>query len=587
MRAGGAVSPEERADAAADAAAAELDAAARGARERWEAAEALARAVAEREGDGSAAAAAARRAASAAEGVAGAALAAADRAANAAAALERSRPPSPDDTAAPGSESSPRDARRYLAYLRALDGGFRGEYLEWLLLSAEGKGGTESTTADGGEAEGAAAALGGLAASLLTTTPAPKRYGAGGAAAPAAERPVPKGGGPPAPSLDASPANAAAWAAGRCLALAEGGAAGFAEAPGGDFNRSDVLAFLNIGPLLSALEGMGVSNARVEVEAAGGPPGAAPLPRVKAYAPPEVPFFKRGERPPMRPPFGVEDEEPEGELHPSEARTCVELPVADGSALQWAAEIASVGLVTAPPPPPSSSASSSSSETGEWTPASAPAPRSFIRVASPFPGGGFVSLHPEPEAAGEGSASSPSSAAAASSSPYSPPPLSSAAPPPPFSSSTSCRVSVGVDGGAEAPVVGSQWLSWSPSPGVGPGGAAHYRFSLAPARDWLPSAERLLELRATRRLYRAGTAGTTLVARGRRWADERRCRFVPDEPARQAAAAAVGALALLSGAGGVGVPRNAHVVAFNADAATWVEFVRAVEAEGSGRVALE
>jgi len=97
----------------------------------------------------------------------------------------------------------------------------------------------------------------------------------------------------------------------------------------------------------------------------------------------------------------------------------------------------------------------------------------------------------------------------------------------------------------------------------------------------------LLDLRIKRGLYKGGTHGTTLVAEGAEWAETHRCRFVPDEPARNAAAAAVGALALLSADGGVGIPRNAHVVAFNADAGLWVDFVRAVEAEGSRRVGLE
>ena len=151
---------------------------------------------------------------------------------------------------------------------------------------------------------------------------------------------------------------------------------------------------------------------------------------------------------------------------------------------------------------------------------------------------------------------------------------------------------MGIDAGPSASVVGSQWLSWSPAAavGVGASGVGHYRFSVAPARDWVPSADYLLELRARRpgALYRGGTHGTTLVAKGGEWAETHRCRFVPDEPARNAAAAAVGALALLSAAGGSGIPRGgAHVVAFNADARLWVEFVRAVEAEGSGRVGIE
>ena len=504
-----------------------------------EAERAAARAAAE-EGSGSSAASAAAAAAAAARAKAAAAAAAA--AASFAPSSSSASSSAAADTSAPGSETSPRDARRYLAYLRALDAGFRGEYKAWLLGAQEGGSG------DGGK-EGASA--GGLAASLLSTTPAPR----GGAdssssAFTASERPIPKNSAPVTLSVDASPRNAAPWAAGRCLALVEGGDASLL-AENDDAENDDekvIVAFLNVGPLLAALEGMGVSNARIEVEAGGGGgPGAAPLPRGGVLSETKK---KKGKSSDTGGDGGEEEGGGGGEtLHPSLARTSVELPVTDGSALQWAAEIASVGLVPATP-----------AKKGGSNASSAPAPRTFINVASSSSSGGFISLYPETE-----TSSSPSSAAS--------------------------RVSVGLDAGPSAYVVGSQWLSWSPSSavGVGPRGGDHFRFSVAPARDWVVSADHLLELRLRHGLYKGGTHGTTLVAEGGEWSETHRCRFVPDEPARNATAAAIGALALLSGSGGVGVPRaGAHVVAFNADAGLWVEFVRKVEAEaGSERVALE
>ena len=542
MRAGGGVGREER-EAAAAAAAAKAEAAAAMAAEKAEAAAKFAKEEAER-GDGAAAAAAAAQAAAAKAAAAAAALAAASVPSS-----SSSSSPSAADTSAPGSETSPRDARRYLQYLRALDAGFRGEYMEWLLK----EGGGES---EGGEGP---AAAGGVAASLLSTTPAPRSD----SSTLGAETPVSKKSTPTTLLVEASPRNASAWAAGRCLALVEGGSyrdyrEEEEEEEENDGDAAAVVAFLNVGPLLSALEGMGVSNARIEVEAAGGAPGSDPLPRVAAYSKPKRAFFKKGEKPPGVDEQGYYVEEEIEGVHPSLSRTSVELPVTDGSALQWAAEIASVGLVTATLSPSSTSSPESS----------APAPKSFLQVSSSG-GGGFVSLYPEPEETS--TSSSPSSSA---SSPY---------------SRSSCRVSVGIDAGPEAAVVGAQWLSWNPnSPGVGPSGANHFRFAVAPARDWAPSEDYVLELRARRpaALYRGGTHGTTLIAKGGEWDETHRCRFVPDEPARNAVAAAVGALALLSAGGGVGIPRRAHVVAFNADAGLWVDFVRAVEAEGSERVAL-
>ena len=45
------------------------------------------------------------------------------------------------------------------------------------------------------------------------------------------------------------------------------------------------------------------------------------------------------------------------------------------------------------------------------------------------------------------------------------------------------RVTYGIDHHAEAPIIGKQWLSWSPDDDE------HYRWAIAPARTFAPSLE--------------------------------------------------------------------------------------------------
>ena len=52
-----------------------------------------------------------------------------------------------------------------------------------------------------------------------------------------------------------------------------------------------------------------------------------------------------------------------------------------------------------------------------------------------------------------------------------------------FMPDTSTRLSYGINHAAEAPIIGSQWLSWSPEDGE------HYRWAIAPARTYAPSLE--------------------------------------------------------------------------------------------------
>ena len=45
------------------------------------------------------------------------------------------------------------------------------------------------------------------------------------------------------------------------------------------------------------------------------------------------------------------------------------------------------------------------------------------------------------------------------------------------------RLSYGINHAAEAPIIGSQWFSWSPEE------SEHYRWAIAPARNYAPSLE--------------------------------------------------------------------------------------------------
>ena len=51
--------------------------------------------------------------------------------------------------------------------------------------------------------------------------------------------------------------------------------------------------------------------------------------------------------------------------------------------------------------------------------------------------------------------------------------------------SSSQRVTVGIDHTDEAPVIANQWVSWSPTNTA----QHHYRWLMAPARMYLPSAQ--------------------------------------------------------------------------------------------------
>ena len=52
-----------------------------------------------------------------------------------------------------------------------------------------------------------------------------------------------------------------------------------------------------------------------------------------------------------------------------------------------------------------------------------------------------------------------------------------------FMPDNATRLSYGINHAAEAPIIGSQWFSWSPDDGE------HYRWAIAPARTFAPSLE--------------------------------------------------------------------------------------------------
>ena len=341
----------------------------------------------------------------------------------------------------------PPDAAAFTAYLRAIDAGFTGEYAAW--------------AAEHGPP------------ALAPAPPSPPRE--------ATEAPIPRSGAG-AGEVEATIANASPSASGRSTQLAPSPAGGAPGAP----------AFSGVEALLSALEGMGVGNARIEVE-----PGAAAAGVVVRST--------------------ARDDDT--------ARSELEMPALDGSALGWAVEVARAGVVPAPPRPDAAG--------GAPPPKTVPAGSRALTLTGPD--GAFASYIPAPR---------PS-------------------------------LSVGVGAPPDVPAIGRQWQAWAPSTECG-----HYRWALAPARDWVVSARTLVALHATGAAYKAGTVGTTLVAAGAAWMEPGKVRFPGDEPARHEAAKAVGDLSLLATGGGLGLPLG-HFVAWNASPALRLDLVRALAAEAT------
>jgi len=383
--------------------------------------------------------------------------------------------PPPPEALRPGSSAAAAavspgaaGAVAYAAFLRALDGGFAGSWEEW---AAENRGNKDVTGAAAAHAESARRA--------------PE------------EAPVARGGSGGLVEVDAAAANAAPSPTGRGTQLAR------ADAPASP-------TFVGVEHLLSALEGMGVGNARIEVE-----PG---LPGTGVLRP--LPF---------------EGDAPDGP--PS-----LELPVIDGSALGWAVEVIKVGVRPAPV------------RGGGGAGATAP-PATIPR------GSRAITVRGRPDGPSS-SLGGPGSFAT-----YIPGPRP--------------ELSAGVVAPPDAPAIGRQWFAWAPLAECG-----HYRWAVAPARDWVASTPELLTLRDDKGAYRAGTVGTTLVGLGDTWLDPGRVRFPGDEPARHAALDAVGDLALLAAGGGLGLPLG-HVITWNADPALRLELVRALAAECEAVEAVE
>jgi len=356
-------------------------------------------------------------------------------------------------------EAAPEEgtAAAFTGYLRALDAGFAGDFAAWAATHAP--------------------------ASLPPPTPPP----------PPLEAPVPRAGslsGAGVEEVEACIANAAPSPSGRSTQLSS-------PSPTGP-------TFTSVEHLLAALEGMGVGNARIEVE-----PGAAGAGVVvpSSSSPPQ-----QGEG---------------GNSTPA----ALELPILDGSALGWAVEVVRAGVRPAPPRP--------GQEGGPLPPKTVPSvPRTLTLhdAASPLPGGAFATFTPGPAPA----------------------------------------LSVGVGAPPDTPAIGRQWFAWAPSAECG-----HYRWAVAPARDWVASAAALIAARAGAGAYRAGTVGTTLVAAGDTWLDPGKVRFPGDEPARHEMGKAIGDLSLLAAGGGLGLPLG-HFTSWNATPALRLDLVRALAAESVG-----
>jgi UDP-3-O-[3-hydroxymyristoyl] N-acetylglucosamine deacetylase len=201
-----------------------------------------------------------------------------------------------------------------------------------------------------------------------------------------------------------------------------------------------------------------------------------------------------------------------------------------------------------------------------------------------------------------------------------------------FVPDTATRLSYGINHAAEAPIIGSQWFSWSPED------SEHYRWALAPAQTYAPSLEvcnapaelrhikdveglacchaavlspldgslsQALTTMQKEGLLKGGSEGCSIVGYGNRWYTADRVRFFDDEPVRhklldllvrlcsatsssasthsadphrQHYCAAQGDLSLLAVGGNCGVPRG-HVVAYQASHALHVEFAKALSTE--------
>ncbi|KAI3434519.1 hypothetical protein D9Q98_002592 [Chlorella vulgaris] len=136
------------------------------------------------------------------------------------------------------------------------------------------------------------------------------------------------------------------------------------------------------------------------------------------------------------------------------------------------------------------------------------------------------------------------------------------------------RVSVGIDCTVSAPVIGRQWFTWN-SEDVGSHGKGHFRVALAPARTWYTSVQSVQSLMAEG-LLQGGPDYASLIGDGNDWLDSSMVRFPSDEAARHAVVDLLGDLSLLASPGGRGLPAG-HIVAFQPTHRLQAEFVQALQ----------
>lgn len=194
-----------------------------------------------------------------------------------------------------------------------------------------------------------------------------------------------------------------------------------------------------------------------------------------------------------------------------------ELPIVDGSAFGWAAQVQRAGLRPAP------------SASGSDAPVSKSI-HSLQQEVTQRDGEGFITFYP----------------------------------------GTSARVTVGVDC-AEAPAIGRQWFTWSPEEA----GHEHFRYALSPARTWFTSPDAVRAL-LKEGLLQGGPDYVSIIADGEDWLDPTMVRFPFDEAARHAVVDLLGDLSLLASPGGRGLPAG-HIVAYRPTHELQAQFVRELQ----------
>ncbi|KAG1681298.1 hypothetical protein FOA52_007344 [Chlamydomonas sp. UWO 241] len=135
------------------------------------------------------------------------------------------------------------------------------------------------------------------------------------------------------------------------------------------------------------------------------------------------------------------------------------------------------------------------------------------------------------------------------------------------------QVTVGLDHTAESEIIGKQWFSWSLFQGE------HYRGAIADAREYCADP---LALEAAREAggLRGAAEASMIIANKDRWLDGVLLRHLKDEPVRHALCDLIGDLALNAMPGTGGLPVG-HVVAYKPTHALAAKFVRALRLSAS------